>query len=260
MIRTSMCSIGWRHDAVEAAVQSVGAAGYDGIELWGPHIEKCLEQDGTLDGLKEMLTAPALAVPMVSPYFDFATRYDDSIATARRFIDYATDLNAPLIRLFTGGGPSDQAGAEVWETLVRGVREVCGMGLDRSIGFAIEVHDNHLHDTTATTLHLLQEANMPNLCVNLDIFNLFQRGEDPLQALDMLFPHTRILHLKNWTQRDEEQWVPVYLDEGPLDYGTFLARLRKLDYDGFVSVEWFGQDPDVAARHELGYLRELLAS
>ena len=108
MIGLSMCSIAWRQDDVSVAIRDVGDAGYDGIELWGPHIERYLDAGQDMDALRALLGETSLTVPMVSPYFDFADRYDDSIVTARRFVQYAVDLRAPLVRLFTGGGPSDQ--------------------------------------------------------------------------------------------------------------------------------------------------------
>jgi 3-dehydroshikimate dehydratase len=254
-----MCSIAWRAEEVEAAIKDVADAGYEGIELWGPHIEKHMERHATLDHLRETLAAAGLVVPMVSPYFDFAARARESLATAKRFIGYAASLGSPLVRLFAGGGASAEADEEVWEIVVKGIRDVCDMARDLSISFAIEVHENHLHDSTATTLRLLEEVSAPNLVVNLDIFNLFQKGENPLEALDTLFPYTRILHLKNWSRQEDGHWAPVCLAEGPLDYSPFLRRLAELGYDGFVSVEWFGPDPCAAAHGELKYLRQVLS-
>jgi len=38
---------------------------------------------------------------------------------------------------------------------------------------------------------------MDNVKVNLDIYNLHAAGEDPLEALDRLFPYVANVHLKN---------------------------------------------------------------
>ena len=35
--------------------------------------------------------------------------------------------------------------------------------------------------------------------------------------------------------------------------------MMRIDYDRFVSVEWFGEEPWVAAEHELAYLRKFFA-
>ncbi|MBN1401320.1 MAG: TIM barrel protein, partial [Anaerolineae bacterium] len=254
----AMCSIAWREEPIEHVIPKVAGAGYAGLEAWGPHVERYFEEHGEIASLAELLDASQLQVPMLSGYFDLAHDLEASLERTARYVRYAQSLGAPLIRVFTGGGDSAQASIATWRAVTAGLEQMCALGLDREIGFALETHDGRLHDTTPTTLRLLRQVNAPNLWVNLDIFNLFAAGEDPLRALERLMPWIRIVHLKNGVQEEGRWRHGVPLAAGAMDYGAFLGALVEHNYGGFVSIEWFGPDPEGAAVSELAYVRETL--
>ncbi|MBC7237039.1 MAG: TIM barrel protein, partial [Chloroflexi bacterium] len=257
-IKPSMCSIAWRNEPIEAVVPLVAEAGYLGLEAWGPHLDRYVAEHGDIDGLAAMLREHSLQVPMISGYYDLADDLEGSLETARRYLRFATVLGAPLIRVFTGGGDAYKASIATWRAVVEGLRALCA--LDPTRGFALETHAGHLHDSTESTLRLIRQANCPNLGVNLDIYNLFVRGEDPVRALKRLRPWVRILHLKNGVPegRQEVERDRGSISDGSMDYGPFFKALSESRYDGFASVEWFGSHPEQAARQELQAMRRLL--
>ncbi len=253
--RTSMCSIAWKEASLQEIVPIVAGAGYEGIELWGPHVQRFLDEGGTLAGLKSLLDEAGLAVPMISPYMDLAEDQEASLALAERVVGWAAALGAPLVRVFVRGGPSAQADHATWEKVVAGLKALCRIGASQGIAFALETHQNHLHDTSASTLRLIRQVGADNLGVNLDIHNLFDMGEDPVLAARKLMPYTRIMHLKNGRIVDGKLKYGVPLAEGNMDYGPFMAEVLRLNYGGYASIEWFGGDPAAAARSELAYMR-----
>ncbi len=256
-ISPSLCSIAWREEPIETVLPMATEAGYLGLEVWGPHLERYEREHGGLTSLATQLREHGLEVPMISAYFDLAHDLEGSLATAWQYVDYARALDAPLIRAFTGGGDSSEASTMTWRAIVSGLKEVCALGLDQDIGFALETHAGHLHDTTKSTLRLIRQTGMPNLCVNLDICNLYHAGEDPVRALKSLMPWVRILHLKNGIQR-EGDFEATPLAAGEMDYETFLQALAESNYGGYASVEWFGEEPEAAAFGEISYLRHML--
>jgi len=256
-IRPSMCSIAWKSEPIEAIVPIVAEAGYAGIEVWGPHCDRYVEEHGGLDELVEQLEVYGLAVPMVSAYFDLVGDPEGSLRIAERMLDHVTALGAPLLRVFTGGGNSEDASIATWRAVTTGLRALCEMAAARGISCALETHDGHLHNTTASTLALIRQTAMPNLVVNLDIYNLYERGEDPADALQRLLPHLAILHFKNRAHVDGD-WVTRSLATGDMDYESFLEALDTTNYSGYASIEWFGEEPERAARTEIAYLRRQL--
>ena len=253
----SMCSISWRDTeaSLPEIIRLVAEAGYEGIELWGTHLDDYLKGGGSLGELKALLDQAGLLVPMVSPYLDLAGDPAGSLETGARFVAYAVALGAPLVRVFTKGGASALAKHAVWLRVVGGLKSLCALGRDVGVGFCLETHQNHLHDTVATTLRMIRQTGAPNLFVNLDIHNLFDMGEDPILAARRLMPHTRIMHLKNARHVNGRRTYGVPLAQGNMDYAPFLAEVLTLSYGGFASIEWFGDDPARAAGSELAFLR-----
>jgi sugar phosphate isomerase/epimerase len=256
-MQAAMCSIAWKPEPIEAVAPLVAAAGYSGIELWGPHLDRFVAAAGSLDPLVAQLRTLGLTVPMVSAYFDLLNQPEESIAIASRHLHYALRLGAPLVRMFTGGGGSATASEAAWATITDVLGELCDLARPYGIAFALETHDGHLHDTTPSTLRLIHAVNAPNLGVNLDIHNLYARGEEPLWSLEQLWPWVRILHLKSQRLVNGAPQV-CGLAEGNLDYTAFLQALAVRGYGGAVSIEWFGSAPTQAAASELAFLRNVL--
>jgi len=256
--KTSFCSIADKGERIEEMIPVIARLGYDGIEIWGPHLEDYLDRGHKLSHLHALLEEEGLEAPMVSPYFNFTENVEereDSIASAERFVDYAETLDAPLVRAFVSHLGSEEAQPRHWRLAVESLKEIAGLGAKQGVGFALEIHSGQLMDTTSTSLQLVRRVAEENVGLNLDIYNLYERGEDPLTALDRLYPHVVHVHAKNGKAGSGENSLGQFLAEGDMDYRPFLRELRERKFGGFVSVEYFGPaDWAEAARRELKYL------
>jgi len=258
-IKIGYCSIGMREEKIEDIIPRLAALGYEGIELWYPHVEDYEKRRGELESLKKLLDEQGLAVIMVVPYFNLTgskEEREESYKTAGEAVRYAKIFRTPFVRAFVGGPASGKAGQEEWERAVKGLQRICD--LDREIHFLLETHDHQLQDTVATTLKLLRKTGRDNLGVNLDIFNLFMMGEDPVAALKFLHPAVKNVHVKNRNRQAGGNWETAFLKDGDLDYQPFFRALQSMGYNGFVSLEWFGPSPLPAAEKEYHYLKALL--
>jgi len=257
-IKPSMCSIGWRDESVETAVAAISQAGYVGVEMWQPHVQRHLDAGGSVASLNALVQNHALKVPMLSGYYDLAEHPEESLLALEHHAEQAATLKAPLLRMFTGGESSTEASLATWDAVTKALRRACDIAATLGLGIALETHEGNLHDTTESTLHLLRAVARPNLFVNLDIYNLFAIGEDPIAALARLGPHVRMVHLKNAIRKDKSRRLGIPLAEGDMPYGPFLRALADSGYDGYASIEWFGPAPAEAAVSELCYLQSVL--
>jgi 3-dehydroshikimate dehydratase len=275
-MKISFCSIAFRKTAEPLAniIPMVSEVGYDGIEIWGNH----LEGDGSdLPLIRESLKRHNLAVPMISPYFNITggeADWERSRELARGCIDYAVALGAPLIRTFTGFIGSEEAGARVRSAATERLARLCDMAAEAGLTLALETHPKTLVDTVPAIKRLLGEVARPNLRLNLDIYHLWERHSDPLWVWSELSPYVRHIHAKNaLIPPDDGENYPLfhdkqglqeiievtYLADGNMNYRPFLARLRDDNFKGWISVEWFGREALKAAKHELEWLRAELA-
>ncbi len=260
MIRTSFCTIAfqknkWGRDrTVEAPLVEilpvVAEAGYDGVEIWGPHVAD-LDEKG-LQAVESALQADGLAVAMVSPYFDFTTDGDRaaaSVAEGRALVPPARRLGSRGIRCFTGRVGSEEATEEQWVRTVACLRDLADGAPD--LLWALETHDRNLVDTIPAALRLVEEVDRANVRL------IFQPGTFPeayMEACRALAPVSCHVHATNRAGGGRSG-----LEAGDMDYGAVFACLAEADFDGFVSVEWMGEDPAGAARREGPYLKRLAA-
>ncbi len=260
-MKISLCSIRFREEPIEEVVERTAQLGYDGTEIVIDHVEDYLKRKGELASLRDFVHSKGLEIPIIAPAFNFTgtkEELEESMAKAYRCIDYAKALGAPLIRAFVSKVGSAEATELQWEQCVSALKELATAAHAKKIAFAIETHPNQLMDTVQTTLELINRVNSPGLRVLLDIWHLFNEGKaDPVEALHALYPYMVHIHAKNMIRRPEGNKI-VYFEEGDMDYPAFLEALKKTNYDRFISVEWFGEQPWTAAEHELAYLKRFL--
>ena len=253
IMKISFCTIAfqknkWGRDrVVERAVGEVlpilAEAGYDGAELWGPHVGAMSPAE--LDALRRQLDELHLATAMVSPYFDFTSSDQsaaDSLVEALWFLQFARRLGSRAVRVFTGKTGSATATEEQWTRAARCLRTLADASAADGIIWALETHANNLMDTVEGTLRLLRLVGRPNVRL---IFQPSTFRDEYVRATEALAPYACHVHGNHY-------------GGGEIDFRKVLGRLKSVGFHGFVSVEWMGEDPESAARDEARALRELI--
>ncbi|MFP4355835.1 MAG: sugar phosphate isomerase/epimerase family protein [Phycisphaerae bacterium] len=262
MLQSSFCTIAfqdkkWAKDVrVERPLfdilPTLAEAGYDAAEIWAPHAmqlepEQLVRTRGQMDQL-------GIGASLISPYFDFTTSSQtarDSLGTGRRCVEIATVLGASGIRCFTGKVGSAEATERQWDLAVANLQKLAALAEPAGLFLACETHSRNLMDTPESAKDLMQRVDRPNVGL------IFQPGtfgpETCYDALDMLWPWTRHVHANN---RKGDQ--PALLADGDIDYRRIFQQLRQAGVDGYVSIEWMGDDVEQVARAEAAWLAEQL--
>jgi 3-dehydroshikimate dehydratase len=224
---------------------------YDGVEIWGEHLLSLDEH--AREVVQRQLEEYKLQVAMVSPYFDFTTS-DEAADTCMRHagevLGLARTLKSRGIRVFTGKTGSADATTVQWERAVRCLQGLADQSDGDHILWSCETHPNNLMDDVESSLRLMREVNRENVRL---IYQPSTFGEDYLRALDLLGPFISHVHATN--HKDGER---ASLEEGDMNYRSIVAALRRFSFDGYISVEWMGDDPEAMARREGPYLRKLI--
>jgi len=255
-MQVSMCTIGWRQDRrsyqgpnlarpFPEVLAAIRAAGCDGAELWGPHVAAV-----GVEAVRADLQRLGLQAPMLADYFNFTRSAETaaaSLAHGHAVIAAAAALGAPAVRIFTGNHRSADATPEQWERCAACLRELCAAAAPHGIVLAAELHDWNLMDTPAGAERLLALVDRPNLRL---IFHPSLFGTGTMAAYARLRPHIQHVHASNGERA---------LADGPAPWPDLVARLRADGWSGFLSIEWFGPDPEAAALRECAYLRRLIA-
>lgn len=172
-------------------------------------------------------------------YMEDAEKRAKELADARRFIDLASTLGAPYVRVFGGKAQSDNAPVPDDSTKARvaaGLRDLGQYAGPKSVTVIIESHD---HFTSSATLKdVLKAADSEHVGLLWDAHHTFAASnEDPEFTVKQLGPWIRHTHLKDSVGKGEDRKY-VLTGTGNVPIERQIKALQSIGYKGFYCFEW----------------------
>ena len=172
-------------------------------------------------------------------YFADEAKRAKELGDARRFIDLASMLGAPYVRVFGGGEQSDTSRLPDQDTKARvaaGLHELGNYAGPHKVKVLIESHD---HFTASVSLQdVLGAANSDHVGLLWDAHHTFAASnEDPEFTVKQLGSWIRHTHLKDSTGSGEGRKY-VLTGQGNVPIRRQIESLRSIGYKGFYCFEW----------------------
>jgi sugar phosphate isomerase/epimerase len=172
-------------------------------------------------------------------YYEDPEKRAKELGDARRFIDLASTLGAPYVRVFGGKAESDKSPAPDAETKARvaaGLRELGKYAGPHNVTVIIESHD---HFTASSTLKdVLRQADSEHVGLLWDAHHTFATSnEDPQFTVEQLGPWIRHTHLKDSIGTGEDRKY-VLTGRGNVPIQRQIEALEAIKYKGFYCFEW----------------------
>jgi sugar phosphate isomerase/epimerase len=171
--------------------------------------------------------------------------------------DFARELKVNVVGIHLGFVPHDTSDPEYREMLeiTRGVCDHC-----KRNGQALHLETGQ--EPVDVLIEFLDDVDRDNLFVNFDPANMILYGAgEPIPALEKLGSRVHSIHCKDatWSERPGETWGrEVPLGEGDVDMAAFLKTLKKIGYEGPLTIEReIPQEPE-RQKTEIGSAIELL--
>jgi sugar phosphate isomerase/epimerase len=181
------------------------------------------------------------------------------IAHLKQASDFAKKLGIPALHTHFGFIPEDPNDPLYNETLPA-LREVASYLKANGQLMLYETGQ----ETPITLLRAITDVGLDNQFVNLDTANLILYGKgNPLDALEVIGKLVRGIHAKDglFPTDPKKLGEEVPIGQGKVDFPTLIARLKKLSYDGPLTIEREISGPrqleDI--RKEKQYLEKLIA-
>jgi sugar phosphate isomerase/epimerase len=174
---------------------------------------------------------------------------DEEIAKCKTWIDRASILGAPHIRVFAGHN-KNIAREEADKLVVEALEECAEYAGSKGIFLGIENHD--AIGSAEHLLKLIANVKSPWLGVNLDSGNF--RTPDPYEDFERCLPYAVNVQLKTEIRPDGQK-TPQ-----PANLQKFVSLIKASGYQGFVALEYEAtESPLSAIPPVLSQLRSLLA-
>ena len=175
---------------------------------------------------------------------------DEQIALVKRWVDHASVLGAPHIRIFAGSAAKDMAKSEAQKLCLAAMEECADYAGQKGIFLGLE---NHGGIVTAPDdlLDLIRQARSPWLGINLDTGNF--HTDDPYADLARCAPYAVNVQIKTELARRGQKAEPSDLER-------LVKILREVRYQGFVALEYeAAEDPWKAVPVWLKRMKEAFA-
>jgi len=252
-------------DATLAAAVSAGRRwGYSGIELRlidGELIDPAMPAARRAQ-VRRILAAARL--PVVAVDSSIRLTGDDPGPDLRRFLQLASDWEAPLVRVFGGDLDPPPARQDRLRAAARVLEEAVPLAAGLGVAIGVETHDAFSASSAVADLLTLVPSDLVGAV--WDSHHPHRVGETPAEVYANLGPRVLLAQVKDALRTPDGDWRLVLLGAGEVPVRDMLGLLAAGGYPHWISVEWEKrwhpeiEEPEVALPQHLELLRAWLES
>lgn len=163
------------------------------------------------------------------------------VELARRTIEVAAKVNAPVIRVFGGAIPENVSRETSLACVVDALGQLAEDAAGHQVTICLETHDSWCDP--AHVAAIMRQVNHPCVAVNWDIMHpVLTAGITIEEAHAQLQPWIRHVHVHDG-QYAHDHLVFKPMGEGLVDHEAAIRLLQEDGYTGFVSGEWINWEP-----------------
>jgi sugar phosphate isomerase/epimerase len=211
--------------------------------------------DDYIYGLKRTAFVNGVAISGTGVRNDFAVpdaaARDADVQMVKDWIEVASKLGAPVIRVFSGKErPEGYSFSQAQKWMVANFKECAAFGQQHGVMVALQPHNDFLK-TARETIRVIEAVNSPWFACILDIGSL--RAGDPYTEIQKLVPYAVSWQIKEnvWRNGKEE----------PTDLEKIKAIIDHSGYRGYVPFEALGPgDPMREVTAFLDKIRQTFAT
>ena len=239
MRRVTACSIPLRDRSWEKALDAIGAAGFERIDLLGrlPHLSldpsecdpSAIKRGAEARGLEIANLGTYVGAGFASP--DLAVR-EQELDHLTRAIDVAVLFGARSIRVRPGDDDPRQI-ARIAPLFER----AAAYAAERDIYMGFETHGGGISGSPDQCVALCREVGSPYFGVLYDPCNLMHDGTDYRMALWTMRDHITHVHLKDGAVTGAGFGLTMF-GEGQLDFCWIVEQLDAWGYGGDLAAEY----------------------
>jgi len=243
--------LGFAESIAKAA--SLGATGVQKYLTFGELQAETLTTEKIAE-VKDIMNSNGLVFSAICGDFgpDFTQR--ESIDRSKLIIEKAKELGCSIVTTHIGHLTDEDTPR--MEEYRKGVYELACFANSMGSWFAAETGT----ETAAVLRKFLDSVNQKGFGVNFDPANLVMCAEDdPVKGVHLLKDYIVHTHAKDGIRNPDGTFLEVPLGNGGVDFDNYLAALRDVGYNGYLTIEReVGDDPAADIKMAVDFLHNKL--
>jgi sugar phosphate isomerase/epimerase len=186
-------------------------------------------------------------------HFLDSTKRQNNLDEAKKYIELASKLSCPFIRVFPNDLPKDQPENETVDAIIRALQDLGDFAKNSGVKVLLESHGKVIKSDML--LHIMEETNHKNIGLVWDFFNMWSvTQEPPAQVYQVLKKYILHTHIKDAILSGSGEKYTL-LGQGNAPVQVALHALKSGGYSGYYSFEWEKhwhpeiEDPEIAIPH-----------
>ncbi|MEO8564200.1 MAG: sugar phosphate isomerase/epimerase family protein [bacterium] len=229
----------WIHTLDFAAANGFAAVELRGIQQTMDLSQLPEFQTARLAETKRELTDRGLVVPCLGASINMheqdAAKLATAMAETRRFIDLASAMGTPYVRVFGNNWVKGMSHEAVLAYVARNFHELGEYARPRNVTVVLESHGDFVD--SKTLLELMRLADSPGVALLWDAHHTFVGGETPETTVAQLGRYIRHTHLKDSVPAGTDRKY-VLTGTGDVPVRRQVEALARIGYSGIYSFEW----------------------
>ena len=230
------------HDDMIPLLEKIKLIGFDGVEVpvFDLDIEKWQSWAKRLDDLGLERTAVTVCDEEANPISQDPSVRSQGVDTLKKTLDCCQALGAyalvgPLhsgLGVFSGKAPSEHE----WEWGVENLKKVSEHAGQCGVKLGIEFlnrFETYFLTCAADAAKFVNAIDHPNCCMMYDTFHAHIEEKDVADAIRSCAEHLILVHTS-----ENDRSTP---GSGSVNWEATFNTLREVDYDGWLTIEAFGQ-------------------
>lgn len=249
--------------------QEVAALGVEGVDF---HAGLLGGTDGAVEAIGDALAQTGRVLSGVSLSNNFNQEdggaLAQQIANVEHWMAVGAEVGAPVMRIF-GGHVTDRTDAEAMAGAHQRVLDALGQVTRRAerlgVVLALENHGG-LPCSASEQVEVIEAIGSPNLQATIDVGNYMACGQEAHEGTHVAAECCAYVHFKDFAKipSAERPWGwttrPATVGAGDIDHRACLLALREAAFDGFVALEYEGEDDEsVGVPASVAYMNQVMA-
>ena len=249
------------------SLKLAGELGFSGVQIYAttgefsPETLTAERKTEIKNFLKESnLEISALCGDMGGYGYQIEEDNPERIEKTKAIIDLAVEFGTSVITTHIGVIPNDRSHHR-YQTMLKALNACGSYAKEKGVTLAIETGPE-----TAPTLKMFLDDTVGGVGVNLDPANFVMvTGQDPVEAVELLGSYIVHTHIKDGIMLKKtdpqiiydcfaeggiealniaDYFIETPLGEGHVDFPKYIEALRKVGFDGYLTIEReTGADP-----------------